>query len=391
MKTTVFFYNKMKLFIQTNKWKILLEFRARWLFPLFLLFFSQVSFAKEKPTVVVRQSSQQIWQRQQLLLTLQVNTDDTFSRLEADDFTMKGWHVIPFPMKSVEGQDETQLTLKWAIYPFASGKQSIQLPEIRYRPNRGRKQILPTKKITIQVQKLPIYIPPTMPVGNIKLESSWNDGVYKHNNELAEWRVKVLAENVVEQTMPPIKQQIKSTESLYILPIQSFASTSMTEEGVINQRDYIIPVKALSNGKIDIPKIEVQYFDPIKAKLEKVTLNPPFIISLNKIVFWVGSLFILFSLLLLLLRLLFLAEKFLSIYCQKKQAIELLNKASNYQQVRSAVNQLSIVEGWEPNQSLSEFLQNWEKKFGKSIRLQEKVVSLQMKYFSRVGGAFAKK
>ena len=357
-----------------------------WVFILSMLFFSVITQAKEIPLLKIKQSAQQIWQRQQLIITLELITKDPFARLEADDFQQKGWDISAFPLQRIEQKTKTRLILKWIAFPFIAGKQTIKLPEIAYRPNRGRKQLLTQlvtiNDINIQVKKLPIYIPPTMPVGKIKLQNRWNNGLLINTQDLSEWKIHVIAKNVVKQTMPAIKQQIISNESLQILPIQSSTKVLKSDSGIINQRSYIIPFKAQTNGQLKLPKIELQYFEPESGKLQTARLNPPFVIALNHGLFWilasVGTFFILF----VFSKILLLIINFIKKGYRIKQAIKLLDKAKNYPQLRSAIIQLAIVEGWDANLTLPKFLQRWENKFGKSIELEEKISRLQKQYFS---------
>ena len=343
---------------------------------------NSLSYATEAPQLVIKKSSLDVWQRQQILITIQAETIDSFARLEAEDFQQKGFSIIAYPFERNERDNKTQLVLKWAVFPFISGEQELKLPDIIFRPNRGRKKVLNVKALKLRVRKLPIYIPPTMPVGKIRLESSWQQGKIIFTKKLLEWSVKVTGDSVVAQTMPSISQQVLATKFLQVLPIKRSQKTLMNEKGIVSQREYVIPLKAVINGIFSLPKIEVQYFEPISGKLEKVSLIQPLRLSLHKWLFWLMVL-VLFSLLAWILwEGSTMAKTWLSVFIKRKQAITLFSKAENYQQIRSAVNQLSLLEGWEANLSLTTFIEKWERKFGRSIALKEKINNFQMQYFS---------
>ena len=358
-----------------------------WVILLFLLLFglslqANARTRQSKPEVSLKQSAQHVWQRQQVLITLEVLTDDPFSRLEVEEFQQKGFSIRAFPLKRVEAKTTTRLILKWLVFPFMAGKQVLKLPEIVYRPNRGRKQKLSLEDIEIQVRKLPIYIPPTMAVGKIQLKSIWKNAWFINTQALTEWQIQVIGTNVAQQTMPPIKRQILSNKSLKIFPIQATSKVLQTESGIINQRTYKIPFKALENGKLNLPVVEVQYFEPESGKLQNTSITPPFVVALNQGLFWFLFLIAALISLFVFIKLLLLLINFSVKYYREKQAIKLLDKAKNYSQLRSAVIQLSVVEGWSDNLSLPKFLQVWEKKFGKAPRLEEKLEKLQRQYFS---------
>jgi len=337
---------------------------------------------QSKPEVSLKQSAQHVWQRQQALITLEVLTDDPFSRLEVEEFQQKGFSIRAFPLKRVEAKTTTRLILKWLVFPFMAGKQVLKLPEIVYRPNRGRKQKLSLDDIEIQVRQLPIYVSPTMAVGKIQLKSIWENTWFINTQALTEWQIQVIGTNVTNQTMPPIKRQILSNKSLKIFPIQATSKVLQTESGIINQRTYKIPFKALENGKLNLPVVEIQYFEPESGKLQNTKIKPPFVVALNQGLFWFLFLIAVLISLFVFIKLLLLLINFLVKSSREKQAIKLLNKAQSYSQLRSAVIQLSAVEGWSDNLSLPKFLQQWETKFGKAPRLEEKLEKLQRQYFS---------
>lgn len=338
--------------------------------------------AAEKPLVSISQSAQEIWQRQQVFITLIVRTNDSFARLEVDDFKQQGFSIIPSEFKRIVTKKETQLILKWGIYPYVAGKQKLKLPTIVFRPNRGRKQILEVKELSVNVRQLPLYVSPTMPVGNISIENQWDNGSIVYTNDLIEWNVKVTGENVAPETMPPLSRNIASSTELQILPIQHEKETMFTEQGILQQERYNIPLKILKSGIFNFPQLSQQYFEPNSGKLKKSTLTQPFVISLNK---WIYIALMILALA-LYVKLMFIISDFakarISLMLKRRQAVKLFTQAQNYLQLRSAVNQLSMVEGWGANLSFNSFLDKWEKSFGRSMTLKNKINHLQDEYFS---------
>ena len=300
---------------------------------------TSIAHAQKSPTIKLSQSAQQVWQRQQVLITLEVITDDPFSRLEVDSFKQQGFSIIPFDLQRVEANKQTTLTLKWAVFPFVSGKHLLQLPRVRYRPNSGRKQTLALETPVLTVRRLPVYVPPTMPVGNIELASYWDEDWLVSTGELLEWKVKVIGNGVVEQTMPPLSRQLTSNQSAKILLLKSTKSTLKTETGISHQKLYTVPLKASKSGLLNLPNITVQYFEPSSGKLEKALLKPPIIIALNKGL----QIFIVLLFVALLTFLTIISIKKLKQFYRKKrklrQAIQKLSQATNYAQIRTALNQ----------------------------------------------------
>ena len=353
-------------------------------FILSLLFFSiPVAQAKTPIEINLKQSAQEVWQRQQLIISLEVITDDPFSRLDFEDFSQKGFSIIPFKQQRVETKQQTLLTLQWLVFPFIAGDYQLELPRIRYRPNSGRIQTLDLNTIAIKIKKLPLYVPPTMPVGQISLEQIWANGSFISPNNLHEWQVIVKGIDVAKQTMPPITQNITTTKRLQILPIQSTLKSLQTTKGIINTRTYKIPLKAKQSGRLSLPNIQFQYFDTADSKLKTASLATPFIISLNQ---WLIG-----FILLLMLTAVSYTLKFLFIKLknsrekqkQRKAVMQALEKATNYSQIRQALSQYAQTQGWNKNTSLTTFSNHWQAAHGKSPQLKKAIVHLQKMEFSK--------
>ncbi|HIO96624.1 MAG TPA: hypothetical protein EYG71_01695 [Leucothrix sp.] len=346
------------------------------------IFSSAILYAKQKITVDLSQSDQQVWQRQQVLITLTVQTDDPFSRLEVDDFSEKGFSIIPFELQRTESNQQTTLTLKWVIFPFVSGKHSIELPRIRYRPNSGRIQTLQLKPLPLQVRKLPIYVPPTMPVGEIILQSKWDESWLVSTKSLLEWQVTMQGKQLAKQTMPPLTRQLSSNKSLEILPLQTTNEMIKSDQGFTHLRNYTIPLKAIKTGLLNLPTLEVQYFEPIAGKLQTAQLSPPFVLSINKWLLRAIGILLLIAVVLLL----FFITKMIATSLRKsakiKQALHQLKQATTYEEVRDALNQLALAKGWENNLSLSQFIDLWQEQSRDKGLLTDAIKTLQSQQFS---------
>lgn len=348
---------------------------------LLLLTFSCTS-AKEKPHVTLTQSADQVWQRQQTLITLTVKTDDPFSRLEIEPFQQKGLNIIPYKQKRTEYKDHVLLTMKWVVFPFVAGTQQLTLPKIVYRPNGGRKQVLDIETPSLDVKRLPIYVPPTMPVGSIHLNSQWTNHWLVPPNNLLSWQLNVLGKGVAKPTMPPITRQIINNESLQFLPTKNKRSIVFSDNGITNQLSYSIPLKTTKNGIVDFPNIKVQYFEPISGKLHTEKLSPPFVLSLNK---WLQVVIIVLVLLgsVILFTILFkVVKQIIFISAQKRRALKLLAQAKNYAQIKAALNQFSNAKEWQNNATINSFLIHWEGEYGTSPELSNALKKLQKCEFS---------
>lgn len=341
-------------------------------------------------------SDETVWQREPVIVTLKVRTDDPFARLEVAEFKQLGFSIIPLRPSVAKLPNEdlsTHQTLikQWAIFGFIAGKHTLKLPRIRFRPNHGRIQTLNILNPTLQVKILPIYVPPTMSVGEINLNQDWNDGLLMTTHELIHWKISVIGKGVVKQTMPPLIRQVKSTDNYEIFPAKNTRkvtheySDKNKSDTIINELSYDIPIKVYQNGVVKLPIITVQYFDPKTGKLNRVQVKPPFIIALN---FWIQWLIVSFSFIGLLVLFQLIYQKVRFYFLRHKSynhVFYILDKASSYADVHQAIKQLSVIKGWGENITMTEFISQWKQDKGINHSLLENYFNTLQK------SAFAKK
>ena len=240
---------------------------------LFIQAISPPAFAnkqQEKLTIDLNLSKETVWQREQVIITLEVKTKDMFARLDREDFKQDGLSIVPFDLEQEEKGKDLTLRYQWAVYPFIRGEQQLKLPRIRYRPNSGRPITLSLKPLFLKVLSLPIYVPPTMPVGKISLNSQWDNGHIILSRRIQHWNILADSIGVAPQTLPAITRQLRSNNSLQVLPPQRTSKIVKTRGGVLSNNQtklirsqiYQVPLKALSMGILKFPEVSVQYFDP---------------------------------------------------------------------------------------------------------------------------------
>jgi len=343
--------------------------------------------AKSAPIIKLSQSAEQVWQRQQVLITLTVKTDDPFSRLEVEPFKQQGFSIVSFGLQRTESSTETTLVLKWVVFPFVAGKHDLKLPRIRYRPNSGRIQTLVLETVALKVRRLPLYVPPTMPVGEISLKSYWREGWLVTTHNLLEWQVMVEGKGVAKQFIPPLSRQLGSSKSIEIMPLEKLDKTHKTVAGISYERQYKVPLKVRQNGFERLPKIEIQYFEPRSGTLQKARLSSPLFIALNKwfLGFIVFLLAIFFSI--LLYRVVTKLSDIIKRRQKQKQAIQALSQATNYKQIRAALNQFTVAKGWGDNLALEKVPILKKENGCKGALLQKTINKLQAHQFSSQSGS----
>ncbi len=362
--------------------------KMSWLVLLMSALYSPITLMASDPVLKANTSVAQAWQRQQVIVTIDVQTNDPFARLQVDSFKQQGLSIetLPVPLTTqIKDSPSYVLSKKWVVYPLYSGNYTLNLPRVRYRPNRGSIKTLTTPSLLLQVKPLPLYVPPTMPVGKIILQSTWNHGLFVGTKKIVNWQINIQGEGVYRQTMPPLKRKVISTKSLLVLPVQTRHEMKTDNHGINHQFIYSIPLKAHQNGRLNLPEIAVQYFDPELGKLQKAQLNRPFVIALHKALQWILGLVLLAGLITLLVVISQKIKTHINTLTRKRDALRLLEQAKTYQQVRNALNQFSEVLELGSNLTLTDFVVAWKERYNKddTSELEKAMQTLNAYEFDR--------
>ncbi len=365
-------------------------------FLLFILFALSNAQADDAPqwNVEAKLSSTNVWQRQQVILSVEATTTDEFARLETQALELSNFEVIELPYTTLNSETEkNKRTIKvgWILFPLVAGRYEIELPKIYYRPSSGQRQKLKLPVKVLNVKVLPSYVPPTMPVGKVMIENSLESGKFGRlhtTKTLTNWNIKVITNGVLPQTMPPVLRQIKMNPALEILPETTLQSISKTFAGFENTAHYQLPIKALKSGKLSLPQLSIQYFDPQDNMLKKVNSQPPKHWALNRYLQLLLAMLVLMFILLAL----FKGYKKISAMVRKqkniRQAKTKIKQAGNTTELRNALKHYAQVNGWQENSTLEQWLRNWQSQNGENNKIASVLEHLQSVQFEEVSSYY---
>jgi len=337
-----------------------------------------------KPVPITTLSLNEAWQRQQVILTLEIPTPDEFARLEIEELNLSDFEVIELPFERVGSQNKYKIKVGWILFPLVEGHYEIELPKTYYRPNSGRKIKLKIPPQKLSVKSLPSYIPATMPIGEVAIKNTVQAGKLGNLHDtqtLINWNVELVTTNVLPQTIPPILRQVKTSKSLDIFPETLEKKTTKAYEGLQNNFHYKIPVKALRSGPLDLPTLSIQYFDPSDGKLKRANAQVLNHWTLHRYLQWFLLAVAVFVLLIILLRIIQLIRAYIIKWQLIRQAIEGIEEAKNTQEIRTALHNLSQAKGWCANSTLQQVLMDWESQKGEDSRLDKAFKALQLEQF----------
>ncbi|MEW6647060.1 MAG: hypothetical protein AB1450_07665 [Pseudomonadota bacterium] len=229
----------------------------------------------------VRQSVSTLspWVRQQVLVLLEVITPEPYASLQADPVSLPGFEVIPLPGSSEKvataAGTQTRLRAGWALFAVAPGRYRPALPPLRYRLSGASRRLFPLTLPALEARALPPYVPPTLPVGRVELSSTLAPDGLLHTGHLAHWRVSVSAPAVPPAWLPPLLRGLAADGAVEFLPAQTTYAAAPDAGGIHARAEHLIPLRPRRDGRLALPVLEVQYFDPDSGRLERVSHAPP--------------------------------------------------------------------------------------------------------------------
>lgn len=333
------------------------------------------------------QSYKKVWQRQQLLITLEVITSDQFASLKTRTPNLPGFKVIALKSgrqwKKVNGIRKTYLQTGWAIYPLLAGVQQLALPAITYHLGGVQKRSYYLPLIKLEVKKLPPYIPPTLPVGTVTLESSLGSDYVLGNNSLAFWNISLKSNEVMPQWFPAILRQVESTEGQKYFPVDSKRTLKKTENGIQSEVVHRIPFKLITSGRHTLAALGFQYFEPKSGRIINVTAADVSQISLS--VLWmllIGlSLFIVLSYVAYRI-----GSTFLNIVYKRqriKKVLDELKQVVEIKRLRGLMREYAEIQQWSYNTTLREWYVNWCSHFKTDVAMQTLIETITKASYTR--------
>ena len=311
-------------------------------------------------TVTTHLSEPSPWQRQQVMLQLDITTPDLFASLAVEgELKARDVDVVPLPLsRERRGTGKVAvLRLGWALSPLTAGTHNVELPPIRYELSGRTERIYYFPAMPLPVRPLPPYIPPTLPVGKVSVTSTLTPGGLLSPDTLAYWTVTVSGETVTPRGLPPLLRQVQSSERVRFLSVES--ERTWDAETQRSRVVHHIPVKPLASGRLSLPSLQFQYFDPGTGRLVRVTHTPPrpWVLGWG----WRAAMVMVPGLpaLWLCLQLYRLSRRAFRRRREQNAALMALKEAADARQLRRALEAVSHAEGFPANLSLREWARHW--------------------------------
>ena len=323
------------------------------------------------------------YEQQQLIIHVKVLSADSTSRLSIDkNPVIKDFASMPLPFERSKNK-EGMYVLKtgWALTALKSGQLNLKLPPIEYSMSgvSRKKFYLPSKLINIKA--LPLYLPPTIPIGKISIQSELSQNGLLQSDSISYWNIKLTGNLNDSYKLPPILRQVKSNSQIKFLPVNSTRSIKSTNNSLISVVNHSIPFKALKSGFLTFPEIQLQYFDPVNGKINTLTHKAKGAFVLN--IFW-RILFILIITLIFIyifIRSYKKWESFKFSQAKREQAIQALQD-NKVESIRESIKLLTEAEYWPQNITVTQWGEYWKNKYQVNNGFDDFIETLSSYFYS---------
>lgn len=347
------------------------------------LVIADASTRGEKISFDWRLSSSESWQREQIIISLVITTPEQYASIKLAKQSINGFEITPLPVDRLWEENsqggKSVIRTGWSLLPLKAGTTTIDLPAIEYHLNGVIRRVFYLPEIELKIRPLPSYLPPTIAVGKIIVESSVKPAGMLKTGELAYWNISIGSKSLTPYWLPAVLRQIKSSNNIQFFPATSKRSMQPDRKATNASVVHSIPFKPLKNGLTELPVISIQYFDPEAGRLESVT-------HLTENPITAGSGLLILLLLSMVLLLIYMWKKLyqyihrrIQYKVQRRHALMSIQLAKTKEDVLAGLRLAGKAEGWPENISLSDWLKRWQAKYRTGVQL-EKIIQLLSAY-----------
>lgn len=304
------------------------------------------------------------YEQQQFTAIIRVMSPESTARLSVNEKDIiNDFDNIPLKFERKKyNKGMYELQIGWALNATKNGELKLNLPVIEYSVSGVLRKKFYLPSIIISVKPLPSYLPPTIPIGKIAIQSTVTQKNWLRTNSIAYWNIKLTGNINNSYKLPPISRQIKTNADVNFFPVNSKRSLNVDSTQLTSEVVHSIPFKPLESGFLKLPKIQLQYFEPLNGKIITLTYRARniFVLSLYLEVISGIILLLIFSYIFKLCLKRWRKYKFSIL--KREQAIECLEN-DNPECLREAIKLLIEAEYWPKNMTINQWGEYWKNKY----------------------------
>lgn len=328
-----------------------------------------------------------VWINQAIRVVMQIESDSRYAWLETGTAQNDGLAILSLPhtrtTRVSDGKQRTLHRIGWVLYPQTPGTLTMQLPPVTYHRDGVITHRFYPPKIELLVRALPAFVPPTMPIGRMKLEATLPDQLFLVNQELAFLTLRVTSEGPPDQRSSALLRQLKSDHTVIFYPARELVDEGKRDTNDVNERTYQVPFAPKAMGLISLPSVRLQYFNPSTGKIETYTQSLGRFLSISQWVVYT----VLVALMLVLYRVMSTLYRWAGhkyrVYRAYRKALYRLQQATTPQEFKAGLMEIADGECWTNNLTLAGWLERWMERYPRLSFVSESVHQLQNWLYSQ--------
>jgi len=288
------------------------------------------------------------WQGEQVLVRATLGGAEPFSELVPAPGRSGAVRVVPLPASVAGGRARRALRTGWALFYPQPGETPVDLPPLHYRRGGQTLRTFYFPRATLAVRALPRYLPPTVPVGRVAIEVTPPPGKLLRAGAITLWQITITGDGIEPGQLPPALRALRSSADLEFLPPDSRRARRVDGDGVHARAQHTVAFRPRSTGRVDLPALSINYFDPDRGRLVTLRRESPRPFALGVVPFGV-LLIVLAGAAVAGLRALARATQRA---VARQRACNALARASSAAAARAALGDYAVTRGWPRNATL---------------------------------------
>ncbi len=183
------------------------------------------------------------------------------NKVSAGPWEADGFIVQPLPQRQIDIAGQAAVQLRWLLYPQIKGDHQLDLPTIQQRGHGRWRYHLPLQ--TLRVMPLPSYLPPTLPIGAIRVASRSLD-----INGQPHWQLTVSSRGMIDDHPWGLHDAITRATGIDEDAITMLDET-VDADGTRHKR-WRFPVPRWTLPWLSRPTLELRWYDPDAGRVQTV-------------------------------------------------------------------------------------------------------------------------
>ena len=220
-------------------------------------------------------SNNRPWQREAVIIRFSLTTNDYAAHIRVDPIEDKALQSRVLQTMTVRDGKRFIHSGGWLVQALNHGNDILQLPPVRYRLSGSDQRRFHLPLVDLDVQALPPYLPPTLPVGALKINSAIvNTGQTSNQNRDA-WQVNISGPALLTRGLSGIDTTLAKFSRQPLSAIDFNASDASDINNPLNLASYHAPLPEWLWPLQTALQLELRYFDPASGQISRLQHHLP--------------------------------------------------------------------------------------------------------------------